>query len=734
MEYSEKQLHAIAADILAMKDVAKSMDDLHSLIDQHALTAFGLRMEDIANDYRLMSNYLRQGVRDPQLDELYNKLLCSLYWLDNDMLLALLTRDNNSFRDASAKRMQVDMQQDAIREQLERFVQDLAMLSLDSEEVRADRQRSVYKKHQSYMDTLFEALLASPQWNAGTQHFFVEILLSPTIDSSDASILLGAIMLSTIQIFDANKFLTLAKVAIEATEEHIRQRALVGMVLALPQDDMDIFPEVKNAVDRVCKDKTLHNQLLELQMQIFYCMNADADNDKIQRDIMPDLLKNNHLKISSSGIIEKEDDQLEEILNPGASDQAMEDLEKSFSRMMNMQRAGSDIYFGGFSQMKRFPFFYQLSNWFCPFYTDHPGLRHVNEKLGGSKFMSVLLDNGPFCDSDKYSFALAMSTVIDRIPENMREMLNTTEMIGPAMEEGDRDSAAYIRRMYLQDLYRFFRLYRNRADFDNPFTEDQQRYFFFVNKSVVSSNMNDLVVELGNFLLKHGHHGELVNLLQHYELSGNIDYYRLCATVYMKSGDAYRAYDEYEKILLIDGEDFQALKGKARTLYMMGEYAEAAKCWRVVSGKEPDNVRLTLNLAVSQIYANKVDEGMNLVFKLYYDHPNDLNIERALAWGHLYQSKPDLAETVYERILKSGNTVCEDYLNAGYAKWFQLKIENALELFSRYVGDEKNNGVGRSLPEMFKNDRSLLDKYHISVSEAKIIADLSVNRSRISEK
>ena len=330
MEYSEKQLHAIAADILAMKDVAKSMDDLHSLIDQHALTAFGSRMEDIANDYRLMSNYLRQGVRDPQLDELYNKLLCSLYWLDNDMLLALLTRDNNSFRDASAKRMQVDMQQDAIREQLERFVQDLAMLSLDSEEVRVERQRSVYKKHQAYMDTLFEALLASPQWNASTQHFFGEILLSPTIDSSDASILLGAIMLSTIQIFDANKFLTLAKVAIEATEEHIRQRALVGMVLALPQDDMDIFPEVKNAVDRVCKDKTLHNQLLELQMQIFYCMNADADNDKIQRDIMPDLLKNNHLKISSSGIIEKEDDQLEEILNPGASDQAMEDLEKSF--------------------------------------------------------------------------------------------------------------------------------------------------------------------------------------------------------------------------------------------------------------------------------------------------------------------------------------------------------------------------------------------------------------------
>lgn len=730
MEYSIEQLHIVANDLLEAKDVAKSISALRSIIDDHVLTEFEVRIENIENDYRLMSDYLRKGFRDPKLEDVYNGLIRALYRLCSDMLLALLIRNNASYRTASVQGSTIDMQQETIREQLERFVQDLAMLSLEAEDTRRDKQRMIYEHHQKYMDVLFCELLVSPQWSDNACRFFEEMLLSPTIDAVDASVMLSAIMLSTIQIFDVNKFLMLVEVALKATDEHIRQRALVGTLLALPLENMNIFPEVKGAVNRICEEKTLHRQLLELQMQIFFCMNADADNDKIQRDIIPDLIKNNQLRFSTNGIIEKEDDQLENILNPGASDQAMEELENSFSRMINMQRAGSDIYFGGFSQMKKFSFFYQISNWFTPFYTEHPGVQHINDKLGKGKFMKVLLDNGPFCDSDKYSFALAMMTVIDRMPENMREMLNTSEMIEPAMAEEEKEAPAYIRRMYLQDLYRFFRLYQSRADFNNPFTEDCQRHFFFIDKLVAGSHMNDLVIELGNFLLKHGYYMQLINLLKNYELLGNIDYCRLFAAAYMKTGNAYQAYNKYEKILSLDNEDLHALKGKARALYLMGEYVEAEKCFRKVLKKEPDNVRMILNMAVSQIYADNVDEGMSIVFKLYYDHPENMNIERTLAWGHLYQFKPDLAESVYERILKSGKTVPEDFLNAGYAKWFQSKNVQAIKLFVQYIDEVKKIQMGQSLQKMFTNDRALLSKYCISLPETNIMADLAIKDAR----
>ena len=63
---------------------------------------------------------------------------------------------------------------------------------------------------------------------------------------------------------------------------------------------------------------------------------------------------------------------MEDILHPGASEERMEKLEATYRRMMDMQKQGADIYFGGFSQMKRFPFFYDISNWLVPFYIQHP--------------------------------------------------------------------------------------------------------------------------------------------------------------------------------------------------------------------------------------------------------------------------------------------------------------------------------------------------------------------------
>ena len=69
---------------------------------------------------------------------------------------------------------------------------------------------------------------------------------------------------------------------------------------------------------------------------------------------------------------ETEEQKLQDILNPDAEERAMEDLEKSYMRMMDMQQKGVDVYFGGFSQMKRFPFFNRASNWFVPYYPRTP--------------------------------------------------------------------------------------------------------------------------------------------------------------------------------------------------------------------------------------------------------------------------------------------------------------------------------------------------------------------------
>ena len=94
----------------------------------------------------------------------------------------------------------------------------------------------------------------------------------------------------------------------------------------------------------------------------------------------------------------------------------MEMMEESIQKMMKMQQQGSDIYFGGFSKMKRFPFFDHIANWFMPFSAHHPGLKEVAQKLGDSSFLDKMTEQGLFCESDKYSLALTMAQIINQLP------------------------------------------------------------------------------------------------------------------------------------------------------------------------------------------------------------------------------------------------------------------------------------------------------------------------------
>ena len=120
--------------------------------------------------------------------------------------------------------------------------------------------------------------------------------------------------------------------------------------------------------------------------------------------------------------------------------------------------------------MKTYSFYYDTMNWFMPFYPEHPDLGTAADLWDRSRFVRELLKSGPFCDSDKYSFMLAFNQVLQRLTPNLREMFENGESYIDKFGVEGRDSGLYLRRMYLQNLYRFFRLCPQRKDFRNIFT------------------------------------------------------------------------------------------------------------------------------------------------------------------------------------------------------------------------------------------------------------------------
>lgn len=733
MEYADSELQQIRNVITSEQNVGEALKSLRTFIHENELHAFNARISRIESDYELMKAYMRKGLNDPQFEEVYDRLLKTLYVLNADVQLAVFLNENPSYQVAYLDVQTLDADFDVIKRRLEAFVQDIALLSLEPKDAQKTKKQELYHRHQQYVNQLFNALLVSPQWNESTAKFAQGLLLSPTIDAIDAQMLLSGVMLSVIQLFDIHQFQTLVQVYRQATDPHLRQRALVGIVLSLPENEGGIYSEIQQAINTLCQDERTCRELVELQMQMFYCMNADADNEKLQKDIIPNLMKASNISFSRAGIVEKEEDEVDEMLNPGAADKAMEEMERNFNKMMKMQKAGSDIYFGGFSQMKRFAFFKTLSNWFVPFYEDHPGLKQVNNTLDGSKFMQMLLESGPFCDSDKYSFALALSSIIDKIPQNMREMLNSQDILGTSVSMEEKNSSAYIRRMYLQDLYRFYRIYHNKNDFHNPFdtSASENSAFFVMSPYFRESPLKDKMMEVGKFLYKHHFYRELWQLLGAYVDREDVEYWRLAAMAYYREKDYLSADMAYTNVLEMNADDVQAIRGKALAGFYLENYEQAVEYNRRLLEMDATNEHVQLNLAVSLMNNDEIEEAMSLLFKLNYDHPENLSILRSLAWGYLRQQKPQQAAPLYKRLLANQHRMPTDYLNAGYCQWFLSNMEEAINLFKQYVAETNKErpmpGGNALLHDVFVMDADLLQQYGIGAKEAFVMEDLVAN-------
>ena len=141
-----------------------------------------------------------------------------------------------------------------------------------------------------------------------------------------------------------------------------------------------------------------------------------------------------------------------------------------------------------------------------------------------------------------------------------------------------------------------------------------------------------------------------------------------------------------------------------------------------------------------------VEEGTKLLYKLDYEHPNNANVRRVLAWCMMLQGNFDKAIDIYMRLLSQPDAVSADRLNAAYAHWLSRDVARAVALLREYCNlceqeeaeaKEAAKKQGRRceptksrnyrLVEDFTKDADLLSKYGISLTERKIMVDIVLN-------
>lgn len=677
--------------------MVEAMNAMSAVAAKYPNENFSERLEMLRTEFEMLRDFFVRGINDPKRGEIFRGIKGKLTNLDYDIQVCDTLREMPLVKAWMPYVRQMDSSVEALLE--------------------ANPEYAFYE------------VLTSYHWRGEDTDDWVNHFTGEAKLTDQHYILIGALTLSTLQHFSKQKALCLARIYKGLSDkglsdkgqgdegqismyEDMRQRAFVGCVLALSMDRDSIYNKKRDEVLKELFDsEDAVKALIELQMQMIKCTQADVDATKINETIMPEILKNQPFIVTRNGIVEKEEENSEE------SEEKIDAMEQNIMKVQKMQRQGSDIFFGGFKQMKRYPFFNKVSNWFTPFDIKHPDLTTVAEKLKGSKFLERVLEMGPFCNSDKYSFVFALADVIGDFSDKMRELMEEGDLgpIGMHKDISEVHEPTYIRRQYLQDLFRFFSIHPLGKVLNDPFKDAEDFEPWLISLNFVDTPH---MMEMGRYLIKKKYLRALEDLINCYPKQDNAELDYLSGELLLNEGIYGEAVDYYNSYLQEHPNHQPSMRGMAKAYYSSGDYGKAAFYYDALRTLQPDRISYALNYCMAMVKDGRASEVVNELYRLNFENPDNHAVSNTLGWALLYAEKPDKALAVYEKIPQE--VVTHDlslYLNYVYA-YFVTKFRLPELKFASTEGTPARE----TLLEEMRADAKMLGMYGIGNAEITIMA------------
>lgn len=710
-----------ASMFLKKENLNKSLSILFMLADIDEYAVYRDSIEDIQRNYKMMTDYLQKGFKDEHRQEIIDKLKTDTNAIIQSCSQKLAFSFNSSFHIAKSNSDKIDLEIEQIKAELEKYVTDCAMLTLENDKtVRNQNLQYISEDHADYCNRLFGKLWTSKTFSEATANEMTELLLSSTIEIADVLLMISAITIGGMEFYDPNKLKVLIEIYRRSVNENVRQRAFVGWVFVY-QSHIFMTQKMNSLISQLLSDEQVVGEISEMQRQIAFCLNAERDRNTIQNEIMPDIMKHKDtLSFNRFGVEEKDDDDLQHILDPDASENAMDDVQANIQRIMGMDKEGSDIYYGGFKYMKSFSFFNKMSNWFCMFTFDNPELKDIADGSEQRKMLQVLISAAPFCDSDKYSFCIATAKYLNQLPMQLKSMASLTPDVFDLDDEvkGRTTKPSYIRRNYLQSIYRFYHQSNMRGDFRNPFEFPS----FYENMDLWQHLHRDIYDEIVKFYIQMDNQktiGMAEKILETYPIElHDYDFYVTRAKLTHSVVDYLNAYE-------LNNDSESALKGLASYMEGVSEYKLAETYYRKLLKLKP-SLKYEVKLCCCLLEQDKFDEAVKMLYKIDFEHPENITAKRALAWGLFGSGKLDESENVYRKILASAKPQVPDYLNAAYvalAMGNYALANKRYKLFCKGNNNLPQNGRPIYVEQALHDDMKYLKRYGIAETDIWICFD-----------
>jgi tetratricopeptide (TPR) repeat protein len=710
---STRRIH----DLLSVKRLKEAMTDLRPMLITSGVNSWIEELEQIDSTYQVMLEYTVKGIQDPERQKVYRKIVVGLYELNDRVSEYLLTKMSTQY---------VHVRKRIFRDDpgLESFIQ-----SFLSEPDRITPSDPEYLRD---LSRLFHMIWLSDEFHDREVQLVEKVKFSATLTVPEKAILVTALNFSVLRYFDKRKFELLFEF-FDSTDEELRQRALIGLMLAFYRYDARLvyYPAIRGRFLLMDEYPNFKKMVQEVIMQLIRGRNTDQLSKRMQEEILPEMLKlspqiRNKLDLDllmGESLSDEENPEWKEIFDdaPGLKDKMQE--------LSEMQMDGDDVFIGTFQMLKGFPFFRHLINWFFPFTTNHPEILALQE-TGDLAWMKGFLDSVDksfyLCNSDKYSICFGIRSMpsdmqkflsdgLHAEAEQMKEVLDGDELLDPLQQ------SRRVIRQYIQDLYRFYRFYPDKQGFDDLFSWklDFYRKEFYRDLFVGDK---EILYSLAGFYLQKKNYRDAAEAYGILEQAGDMsaEVLQKLGYAWQKTGNYQKALDYYLKADLLLSENLWNLKKIGLCYRYLKQPELALPYYRQAELQDPNDLKTEISIGHCLLDLQDYEGALKSYYKVEYLMPANYKVWRPLAWCSFVMGRYEQARKYYDKLIEREPTH-HDLISLGHLEWCEGKRNEAIECYRKSLAAGKIDFD--EFLAIFDQDRDQLLKQGIDPEEMPILLD-----------
>lgn len=735
--------HKRVCNLIVRRKVKQSLDILDDMLDNVSFGDLRDEFEDLKMTYRNIIKYTVDGIKDPERETVYIKLLQSILKLNDRIKQDILARHSGWYTYSVRKNQE---KEEKLRGgNIIQSVDDLVFKAqLDDLLASADigtlgHSEGDTNAREMLSGAIFNHLWLTDYYGDAEESLIDIICTSGKFQWFEQASYVSAITLSCLRVWDTAKLKHLVKLY-KSDIQNVSERAVTGLVLCLYyyDDRIKLYNDVLELIRDVAATGRFKEHCRMVVLQAVRSRETEKLSKRMNEEILPKVVKLKpkiEEKLDLNNIL---DENSEEGRNPDWSDMFgdSEEVFKTMEELANLQMEGSDVYMSAFSGLKNFEFFKDLRNWFVPFYPDHQAVDEVlhDEILGpGINELAEALYRTPYiCNSDKFSLVLNMKY----LPSDQKSlMLKAFRMELEGLEQMKYDNEltdpeSVFRTtltQYIHDLYRFYKLSDYKDEFDDLFNSKLDIYNALFYREICGIQETDK--SLADYFFSKEYYEDALSLylLVLKTETGDAQLYEKAGYCYQQAGDFEEALKNYTLASIIDAKTW-TLRKMGLCQRKLGRTKEALENYLRASRSEPEDLQTVLMIAHCYLDLDEYDEALKHYFRIEFEDSSNVKVLRPIAWCYLVTGKLKEAAKYFDRLEKKGLTA-NDKINLGHLALCKGDPKKATMY---YIDSFAGAGLSvESFINTFNDDSPMLIKNGVNPDDLPIVLDYVLMNSSI---